>query len=399
MGNEIKPTGQGPYAAGAVSMPGLGQPKVDVSKGKKAPQSDAPVKHADKPIESREADLKPEPSVTDKIDKVNDILGRLQQRKMPEKSVDIAKVESELNELKQDFTMVYNVVDLMGDGEEVNAVKSFLNSILSVIKSLLAAIGLMKQVDAKGNLPPKQQEAADEILADAQQKMEQLNTEPKQKPKATAMPIKQPEQILEGAVPKASPPPPPPMPPVAAQRPKASSAATQPPAPPMPAPVAPAPAVVAKPERSALLAQIQAGKPLKKADPDVKSKTAEPKTFAQAALGERRKAIYDETEENDVEEFEDDFSVSEAPKASESKVSAPVTANKENVVRPKAAPQDLLAGLRKGVQLNKVKTDNRPPVKAGPAKSPQEALADSDVFKRARAESSEETADDDEWKD
>lgn len=371
MGNEIKPTGQGSGAPGAVSMPGFGQKEVAVDKEKKAAHTGATVLPAEQPIESR--DVEKGLTTAEKLDKLSGIVNKLTSKK----PVDVQQVEGDLKGFQEELTIAYEVVNLMGDGEEIGAVKQFLENVLSIIKSLLIFVGIMKQVDDKGNLAPEKQMEADHILKDVEHKMEELGAQEKPKPKASA------------------PPPPPPMPPATGSRPKTSSPAAEPPAvPPMPS-IAQQPKVAAKSERDALLAQIQAGTPLKKAEPQVKQE--EKKTFIQDAVSDIRGAVHSDDDDAPPEEFEDNFYVPEPPKAP---TPPPVTKKEavptQSVVkRPMAAPADLLSAIREGRGLNKVEQENKPPVQT--QKSQKDVFAGSKVLQQAQQ--MEPDDDGDKWED
>lgn len=344
------------------------------------------VPHKDQPIEARDVEVQDRAELsTDK--KIEKLLGMVEGlKKMSEQPVDMAKAEGELKELQADFTLAYDVVNLMGDGEEISKVKGFLENILSIIKSLLIFVGIMKEVDAKGNLPPEKQAEVDKHLKAAEEGVLKLGDPPPVA--AKAMPIQRGTALpdLNNGSESSS---------VFADKSfdefdfktleehvmdhgKAPEAVAEKPV---------------RPNAAALLAG--AGK-LKKANVETQSQQKAAPTGFASKLAERRNAL--EVEDGEEEEFEDDFYVPEAPKEA---AHPPVTKKEaaptqEKVVRPMAAPTDLLAGIKKGTALKKVNKENKPPVQV--QKSPQEALSDSDLLKKAQqAEAELEDDNGDEW--
>lgn len=388
MVNTVDKTGQLPQVGGAEAKSDFKGSEVVKDEKAQSLHKGSSVPHRDQPIEERDVEVlnRAELTADQKIGKVLGIIEGL--KKTSEKPVDMAKAESDLKELQADFTLAYDVVNLMGDGEEISKVKVFLENIISIIKSLLIFVGIMKEVDAKGNISPEKQAEADKHLKAAEEGVLKLGDPPvagKAMPiqRGPALPDLENEpgspgvfegksfdefdfQVLEEYV--------------------------------MDHGKAPEPAAE-KPVRPNAAALLAGAGNLKKANVETQDKPkAKPTGFA-SKLAERRNAL--EVEDNEPEvEFEDDFYVPEAPKAA---APSPVVQKKaaptqENVKRPMAAPTDLLSAIRKGRDLNKVEKENKPPVQA--QKSAQEALSDSDLLKKAQlAEAQVADDNDDEWKD
>lgn len=391
MVKSIDQTGQLPQVGGTEAKPDFKGSEVVKDEKAQSLHKGSSVSHRDQPIEERDVEVlnRAELTADQKIGKVLDIIDGL--KRASEKPVDMAKAESDLKELQADFTLAYDVVNLMGDGEEIGKVKGFLENILSVIKSLLIFVGIMKEVDAKGNVPPEKQAEADRHLKAAEEGVLKLGDPPAKKPSAKAMPIEQgpalpdlnngsesssvfadksfdefdfktlEEHVMDhGKAPE-----------VVAEKP-------------------------VRPNAAALLAG--AGK-LKKANVETQDKPKAEEGVLKGVMADRRNAL--EVEDNEPEEeFEDDFYVPEAPKAPAPSpvVQKQAVPAQEGVKRPMAAPSDLLAGIKKGTILKKVDKENKPPVQA--QKSPQEALSGSEALKKAQlAEAPVADDNDDEWKD
>lgn len=390
MVKSIDQTGQLPQVGGTEAKPDFKGSEVVRDEKAQSLHKGSSVSHKDQPIKERDVEVlnRAELTADQKIGKVLDIIDGL--KRASEKPVDMAKAESDLKELQADFTLAYDVVNLMGDGEEIGKVKGFLENIISIIKSLLIFVGIMKEVDAKGNVPPEKQVEADKHLKAAEEGVLKLGDPPAKKPSAKAMPIQQG----------------PALPAIRASHEEPSVFADKSfdefdfktleehvmdhgkaPEPAAEKPV--------RPNAAALLAG--AGK-LRKANVEIQDKPKAEESVLKGVMADRRNALEVEDYEPE-EEFEDDFYVPEASKAPTPPAAQKMpTPPQEKVKRPMAAPSDLLAGIRKGRVLNKVEKENKPPVQD--QKSTQGVFSGSKAFEKAQlAEAPVEDDDNDEWKD